>query len=442
MNNWALEAPYLALSAEDRALILKRLGLENFSGLQKSIPAELQNEFQPEVDGFSEEEVLKQFQALSQKNISTDDLICFLGGGVYDHYVPAVVENMLGRDEFLTSYTPYQPEMNQGTLQLMFEFQSMISELTALPLTNASMYDGATAFAEAVMMAVNQTRRQLVYYSPNIYEEWIEVLHTYGDPLGWELVALPTENSRALFPENWGNKPPAAVCMAYPNRFGCADEVNGWEEKKPDNKTVGITAINPLSLGLLTPPGELGWDVAVGEGQPLGLPLNGGGPQLGIFSARKKFMRKMPGRLVGETTDRRGKRCFVLTLQTREQHIRRQRATSNICTNHALLALGAAVSLAHSGRSGIRQKAFKNYENGQLLKEEFQKRGFDIAGEPIFNELAVKIEEKPEDFNKRLEQAGIMGGYFSGDYYICAATERRSEKEIARFADEVDKIVK
>ncbi|MFP4686489.1 MAG: aminomethyl-transferring glycine dehydrogenase subunit GcvPA [bacterium] len=436
MSSQTSAAPYLALDEQQRAAILKKLQISEFSELEKDIPVKLKDKFKPSREGLSEESVFSQLQTLAKKNITVDELTCFLGGGVYDHYVPALVDNLLGRDEFLTSYTPYQPEMNQGTLQAMFEFQSMISELTALPVTNASMYDGATAFAEAVLMAVNQTGRNTVYYSPNLFSAWIEVLHTYGEPLGWELIALPSEAGAAQFPKKWQKKP-AAVCMAYPNRFGCADAVAGWESNRPDDKTVGIVAVNPLALGLLTPPGELGWDVAVGEGQSLGLPLNCGGPQLGIFSAREKFMRKMPGRLVGETEDRRGKRCFVLTLQTREQHIRRQRATSNICTNHALMALGAAIALANLGASGLRERAFKNYKNGQLLKDAFAREGFEILGDPVFNEVSIRFETGGEKLTKNLAKSGWMGGYFSDGYYICAATERRSEEEIADFVTAV-----
>lgn len=428
--------PYLSLTEPDRETIREWLDIDSFDELETDIPEELRREFTPESEPATEDDVLEWHKRVSAKNRSTDDLTCFLGGGLYDHHVPSTVLHLMNRSEFLTSYTPYQAEINQGTLQGMFEFQSMICELTQLPVTNASMYDGATAFAEAVLMAINTTNRDTVYYSPNLYDSWIGVLETYARPHGWTLKELPSQEGRAAYPDTWEDDV-AAVCLGYPNKYGLDDRVAEWEENRPDEKAVGIGGINPLSLGLLTPPGDLGLDVCVGEGQPLGLPLLGGAPQLGLLSARERFTRRMPGRLVGETEDRNGNRCYVLTLQTREQHIRRERATSNICTNHALLTLGISVALATLGPDGLRKRALDNYRRGRKLEEAFGNEGIDVLGNPVFNEVALDLPERDENLNETLAENGWMGGFWSGDKYVCAATERRTEDEIEDFASEV-----
>jgi len=429
--------PYLSLRENARKTMLEELGIGSVSDLETDIPDQLREEFSAERRPWSESGVLDWHRENASKNRSLDQYACFLGGGLYDHFVPSTVMSLMGREEFLTSYTPYQAEMNQGTLQAMFEFQSMISELMALPVTNASMYDGATAFAEAVLMAVSETGRDRVFYSPNLFESWIQVLKTYADPLAWQLIELPTESGSAYFPDDWGEEPPAAVCLGYPNRWGCADHVTEWSEQKPDKDTVGIAGVNPLAMALLSPPGELGFDVAVAEGQPLGLPLSGGAPQLGLFSADERFLRNMPGRLAGETEDRRGNRCFVLTLQTREQHIRRERATSNICTNHALLTIGVCVFLATLGAQGLRARARENHKLGQLLVENFRKRGCGVVGEPIFNEVSIDDSLDPGPLEQDLEKVNIVGGYQSKNRYISSVTERRSESEIEQFTERV-----
>ena len=429
--------PYLSLRENARKTMFEELGIDSVSDLESDIPEELREEFTANRPPWSESRVLEWHRENASKNRSLDRYACFLGGGVYDHFVPSTVMSLMGREEFLTSYTPYQAEMNQGSLQAMFEFQSMISELMALPVTNASMYDGATAFAEAVLMAVAETGRDRVFYSPNLFESWIQVLKTYADPLPWQLIKLPTENGSAYFPDDWGKEPPAAVCLGYPNRWGCADPVTEWSEQKPDPDTVGIAGVNPLAMALLTPPGELGFDVSVAEGQPLGLPLSGGAPQLGLFSAKERFLRNMPGRLAGETEDRRGNRCFVLTLQTREQHIRRERATSNICTNHALLTIGVCVFLATMGAQGLRARARKNHNLGQNLAQNFREQGCSVVGKPIFNEVSIGDSLDPESLEQELEEAQMVGGYQSEDRYVSSVTERRSPSEIEDFTQRV-----
>ncbi|MFB6346510.1 MAG: aminomethyl-transferring glycine dehydrogenase subunit GcvPA [bacterium] len=430
--------PYLSLTESDREAILDSLGCDSYDDLEADVPQSLKTEFTPSSDARTEESVYTWHQQNSARNRTTDDLTCFLGGGLYDHYVPSTVTNLLGRTEFLTSYTPYQSEINQGTLQAMFEFQSMISELTQLPVTNASMYDGATAFAEACLMAINVTRRDTIYYSPNLYDSWIGTLKSYAKPHGWTLRELPSNNGVARLPNSWEEEP-AAVALGYPNKFGLADSVTEWSEARPDDEAVGIAGINPLAMGLLTPPGDLGMDVAVGEGQPLGLPLQGGAPQLGLFSAAERFVRRMPGRLVGETQDRRGNRSYVLTLQTREQHIRRERATSNICTNHALLTIGVSIALATFGPDGIRRRAHLNHRQGQSLKSALSEQGLNVLGNPIFNEVTVEADSADSQVNSILSDNGMMGGFWSDNRYICAATERRSDEEIEAFAREVAK---
>ena len=433
--------PYLGLTESERREIFSSLGLEEFVELEADVPEQLWDSFEPEKPPLSEQRVTAWHQRVAADNTSTEELTCFLGGGVYDHHVPSTVNHFLGRSEFLTAYTPYQAEINQGILQALFEFQTMVSRIYDLPVTNASMYDGASALAEAILMAAQVTRREVVYCTPNLYPGWWQVLKTYTEPLAVELRQLPSKNSRAYLPNEWPDEP-AAVCMAYPNCWGAADRVENWVERRPDEKCLGVAVANPLAMNLLTPPGELGFDVAVGEGQSLGLPMNGGGPGLGLFSATEKFIRKVPGRLVGQTEDRRGNRCYVLTLQTREQHIRRSRATSNICTNHALMALGAAVSMATLGGSGLRRRALENHRRGQQLADEFEKRDYSIFASPFFNEVAVELPGKPPDLERRLAESGWLGGYFHQDRYICSATERRSPEQIAAFVEEVDEIVR
>lgn len=428
--------PYLSLTPRDREAMLETLGAGDFEALQANIPPALRDDFTPNSTPRRERTVWSWHRANSARNRTADELTCFLGGGIYDHYVPATVTELMFREEFLTSYTPYQAEINQGTLQGMFEFQSMISSLMGLPVTNASMYDGAASLAEAVLMAVNVTGRRDVYVSPNLFDAWLGVLKTYAEPLDWEIHTLPSRDGRARLPETW-DEPPAAVCLGYPNRWGCADAVEAWSDHRPDDETVGIAAVNPLAMALLTPPGELDFDVAVAEGQPLGLPMQAGAPQVGLFSARERFLRRMPGRLVGETHDRHGERCYVLTLQTREQHIRRERATSNICTNHALLTLGVAVFLATLGPEGLRRRARTNYRRGRRLQSAFEEAGLSVTGRPIFNEVSVEADGPLEGLTSRLAGNGWMGGYWSEGRYVCAATEQRTVDEIDTFAGEV-----
>lgn len=432
--------PYVSLTDPDRETIKRQLNIESYEELEEDVPDSLKQEFTPETDPSTEEDVLDWHRRVSSKNTTTEELTCFLGGGLYDHYVPSTVDHLMNRSEFQTSYTPYQAEINQGTLQGMFEFQSMISELTQLPVTNASMYDGATAFAEAVLMAVNSTDRETIYYSPNLYDSWLGVLRTYAKPHGWTLEALPSRQGKAVYPDQWSDDT-AAICLGYPNKFGLPDPVTDWTERRPNDEVVGIAGVNPLSLALLTPPGDLGFDVCVGEGQALGLPLIGGAPQLGLFSASKRFLRQMPGRLVGETLDRHGNRCYVLTLQTREQHIRRERATSNICTNHALLTLGISVALATFGPDGLRQRALMNHRKGQKLKRAFTDRGMSVLGEPIFNEVTLELPQMDSSLNSQLKEEGFLGGFWSGNRYTCAATERRSGAEIDQFAEAVARVL-
>lgn len=431
----ANQPPYLSLTDRNRESMLQELPASR-EDLSKDIPESLQHEFKAQEEPLSERAVRQYHANSASLNETVHERTCFRGGGFYDHSVPSPVLSFLQREEFLTSYTPYQAEVNQGSLQAMFEYQSLLSTLTELPVTNASLYDGATAYAEALLMATAVTDRDAIYYSPNLWSSWIEVMRTYAEPLGWELIELPSREGRARFPDTWEQEP-AAVAMMYPNRWGNSDAVADWEANRPDQKTVGICGINPLALGVLSSPGELGWDVAVGEGQPVGLPLNAGGPDLGIFSARERFLRHMPGRLVGVTEDQKDQRCFVLTLQTREQHIRRERATSNICTNHALLAIGAAVALASLGREGFRNRSVTNARHGKQLADRFQQAGLQPVGRPVFNEVTVELPDAAPHLDRILRDRGWLGGIRRGNRYTCAATEKRDPQQISEFVEDV-----
>jgi glycine cleavage system P protein (glycine dehydrogenase) subunit 1 len=371
----------------------------------------------------------------------------FIGAGSYEHYIPSSASYLLSRSEFVTSYTPYQPEMSQGTLQAIFEYQTLTSRLLGMEVANASLYDGASALAEALLMATRITRRNKIAVSSLIHPMYRRVVETYLKPTGFEIIELPyLDDGRTDLTPLDGIKELAAVAMQSPNFFGCVEDLKAFGEKAHEKKALFVTSFTePLAYGLLKNPGSLGADIVCGEGQSLGIPRSFGGPALGMFAAKMKYVRNMPGRLVGETQDKDGKRGFVLTLSTREQHIRREKATSNICTNSGLCALASAIYMASVGGTGLRELALLNHDKAAYLKSELEKAGFTIPfNSPFFNEFVVKFPDGFETTYQHMLEKKIVAGlpiapYYpelAGHYLLCV-TETRSKEDIDILVREV-----
>jgi glycine dehydrogenase subunit 1 len=389
----------------------------------------------------SEMELLRQAKTLAAADSNLDDSICFLGAGVYDHYIPATVPAIIGRSEFYTAYTPYQPELSQGNLQAIFEFQTMICELTGMEVANASMYDCATGLAEAAMMASSITGRSRWLTATSVHPTYRETLKTYAWASGSELIetdrnGILTDVSSVKAQLDDGV---ACVIVQSPNFFGAIEQLAELSAAAHEKGALFIICFNPISLGLLNPPGEYCADICVGEGQPLGVPTGFGGPMLGLFACRKEHMRHMPGRLVGATVDHEGRRGYTLTLQTREQHIRRERATSNICTNEALCALAATVYLSTLGKTGLKEVSNLCMQKAHYAAEQISKLpDFEIpfAGK-FFHEFVVKSAKPISEINARLAELGIIGGLdlerfypeLAGHMLLCV-TEKRTKQEI------------
>ncbi len=441
---------YIPMTADERDEMLRVIGKGSVAELFAEIPAAVRVEKRldlppPMPDG----ELLAHMRALAEANGDADTLTCFLGGGAYDHEVPSVVWHLAGRAEFVTAYTPYQAELMQGELQAAYEYQSMMCELTGMDVANASMYDGASALGEAAVMARDLTRRDEVLVSGAVHPHYRETLRTYTHHLGIGVKELPHEGG-VTTPEavrEAAGDGTAAVIVQSPNVFGCIEAGGALAEAAHAAGAMLVVAVvEPISLGLLEPPGAYGADIVAGEGQPLGNHLNFGGPYLGTLAAKQDYVRRMPGRLVGATVDREGKRGFVLTLQTREQHIRREKATSNICTNEALNALAAGVYMAALGPQGIRRVAEVNARRAHYAKERLcSLRGFRPAFDaPVFNEFVLECPIDPETLNERLLERGILGGLALRRWYpelenawLLCVTEARSPAEIDGLVDAV-----
>ncbi len=430
---------------EDRSAMLAAIGVERIDDLFKSLP---QDKIFPEVDlpaAQTELEAVQTLKEIASANETVGDLVSFLGAGAYWHYTPAVVDNLIRRGEFLTAYTPYQPEISQGTLQAIFEYQSLISALTGMDVSNASHYDGATAVAEAINMAHANFRgkRNTVVVSPSINPQYIETVSSYimGSPVKMVGPELPLDST----PEDLIDLIDEDVCLViaqYPDFLGRIRDLTELGRAAHEFKAFFAVHVNPLSLGLFKPPSEFDADIVTGEGQVFGLPLSYGGPYLGIFATKEKYVRKMAGRLVGETQDADGQRGYVLTLSTREQHIRRERATSNICTNQGLMALASAIYLSLLGKSGVRQLAELNYHKAHYAAEQIAKLdGFEVAfDDAFFNEFTVKCPIDAAEINEILLDYDILGGYDLGkvnkeyaDLMLIAVTEMVSKENIDLF---------
>ncbi|MFN2197271.1 MAG: aminomethyl-transferring glycine dehydrogenase subunit GcvPA [Anaerolineales bacterium] len=438
----------------DRDAMLSKIGAANIKELFKDVPEAYRF---PDLDlepAATEMEIVQEMEEISAANFTVRDLICFLGAGAYHHYSPAVVDAILRRGEFYTAYTPYQPEISQGTLQAIFEYQSLVTALTGMEVSNASHYDGATAVAEAINMAYAQFRgkRTTMVMSPALHPHYRQTAHTYvqGTPvrvIGDDESAL-NSGPESLYDHIDENT--ALVVVQYPDFLGRVYDYSALAEVTHQAGALLAVAVNPIALGLLKPPGEFDADIVTGEGQPLGIPLSYGGPYLGIFATKEKYVRKMAGRLVGETIDDRGQRAYVLTLTAREQHIRRDKATSNICTNQGLIALASAVYMSALGKHGLRQVASLCYHKAHYAAKRIsQIPGFKLwSADPYFNEFVVECPIPAAEVNAALLEYGILGGYdLSQDYpqlarhLLVAVTEMNTQEDIELLVNALMEIV-
>jgi len=436
--------PYLYNTPEDQQAMLEVIGAESIDELFDPIPDALKLARPLDLPpALSEMELDQHLQTLAGKNSHTGNSVCFLGGGCYDHFVPAVVDAIGSRSEFYTSYTPYQAEASQGNLQVVFEYQSMITQLTGMDVSNASLYDGASAAAEAVLMAISCTRRHgKVIVPASLHPEYRATIATYLENLDIELVELATpdgvidvEQLAAAIDDKT-----AAVVLQQPNFFGCIEAAQAVADVAKEAGALLVTAFDPISLGILKRPGDYGTNIAVAEGHTLGTPMSYGGPFLGIMACDKKLVRRMPGRIAGETVDRHGNRCFVLTMQTREQHIRREKATSNICSNQGLFALRATVYLSQLGPQGLSETASLCLHKSRYAAEQLcEQDRFSLAfNAPTFKEFVIRdAENDVAGLLKSAEKKSILAGVPLGQWYpeladcfLVAVTEKRTKAEI------------
>jgi len=432
---------YIPHTDEDRRAMLAAIGLERMDDLYDAIPQDVRFPDLNLPDPISEMEIMGELRALSEANLEVQHVSCFLGAGAYNHFIPSVVDHTLRRNEFYTAYTPYQPEISQGTLQAIYEYQSLVCNLTGMEVSNASHYDGATALAEAVILALNQHRgkRGKVVLSPAIHPQFRQVVRTYTQGMGLTLVGDESLDNGVEELAGMLDKDTALVAVQYPDFFGRIEDFSQLGGVAQETGALLCVVVNPLALGLLKPPSDFGADVVVGEGQPLGIPLSYGGPYLGIFTTRKKYVRKMAGRLVGETVDSRGQRGYVLTLTPREQHIRREKASSNICTNQGLMALATTVYLSVMGKHGMRKVAELCYHKAHYAAEQITAlEDYSLWHDgPFFHEFVVNCPRTVTEINDRLLDYDILGGYdLAKDYptlenrMLIAVTEVNSKEEI------------
>ena len=439
---------YLPMTEQDKVDMLATIGVQTVEELFSDIPEQVRFQGLYNIKpAKSEAALMKELAQLASKNKDTACNVSFLGAGVYNHYKPVIVDHVISRSEFYTAYTPYQPEISQGELQAIFEFQTMIAELTGMDLANSSMYDGGTAFAEAGMLAAGHTKRKKIIVSGAVHPEYKDVLATYAAGQSIEVITAPTKNGvtdvealKALVDEST-----AAVMVQYPNFFGQVEEIQSIGDIVHEVKGLFVVSANPLALGILTPPGKLGADITTGDAQVFGIAENFGGPHCGFFAVTEKLMRKVPGRLVGETVDQDGRRGYVLTLQAREQHIRRDKATSNICSNQALLALAASVAMTALGKQGVQEMAKQNIVKTRFAKNAFEAAGFEVVYQGAhFNEIVVKTNASVTAINQALIEKGIIGGFDLGRVYpelenhaLIAVTELRTREEIEQLVAEM-----
>ena len=429
-----MDYKYFPHTSDDLQAMMEKVGVTDLDGLYAQIPDAIRFKGYYQLPSeMSELEVRQLFEKLGSQN---QQLTCFAGYGVYDHYMPSVIPSLLQRSEFLTSYTPYQAEISQGTLHYIFEYQSMMAELTGMDISNASMYDGTTATAEAMMMAVAAGKKQnKVLVSAGLNPKTREVLDTYALHQGIELETIPLKDGAtdlSMLKSQLANGGVAGAIVQQPNVYGIVEDFTGFAEACHEQKALFVMNSVIADLAVLKTPGEWGADIAVGDGQSLGIPMQFGGPYVGYMCCTEKLIRKMPGRIVGMTKDNRDQRAFVLTLQAREQHIRRQKATSNICSNQSLMALFVTMYLSLMGKQGVKEAAGLSYAGAHYLCDELVKTGkFHLAfDKPFFNEFYVKYDGNVDTLSKHLLDAGILGGVKLGDGILFAVTEKRTKEEI------------
>ncbi|WP_458121525.1 aminomethyl-transferring glycine dehydrogenase subunit GcvPA [Paenibacillus sp. Z6-24] len=443
---------YIPMTAQNEADMLAVVGASSIEDLFKDIPAAVRYQGTlPMSDMLDEYALTRHMSQLAGRNADTDRYTSFLGAGIYDHHVPSVINHVISRSEFYTAYTPYQPEISQGELQAIFEFQSYICELTGMAVANASMYDGATALAEAASLAASATRRTKIVAFSTIHPEARAVVRSYARGLNLEVVEVPYGDGVtdiSALAEVLDDQT-AAVLVQSPNFFGGIEGIRAAADLAHEHGALLVVSTNPISLGLLEAPGKLGADIVVGDAQPLGISMSLGGPTCGFFAVSQAQMRRMPGRIVGQTTDRDGKRGFVLTLQTREQHIRRDKATSNICSNQALLALSASVYMSIMGKQGMIDVADLNVQKSHYAAQKLSSvPGLKLAFQsPFFNEFVIQLPESTSaaELNVKLLEQGVIGGYDLGLSYpelsghmLFAVTEKRTKSEIDQLATQLE----
>ncbi|OGP21887.1 MAG: glycine dehydrogenase (aminomethyl-transferring) [Deltaproteobacteria bacterium GWA2_55_10] len=443
--------PYIPHTEQDIQKILKALGASKVEEVLSQLPASLRLTKALDLPaGLSEQELAAHLRELGSRNTTVQDYSSFLGAGAYNHYIPAIVDSVISRSEFFTSYTPYQPELSQGTLQAIFEYQTLVCQLTGMDVANASLYDGATAVAEAALMARRITGKQGIVLSSALHPEYRETVKTYlvgtGDQLSEVMYCTETGVTLPGAVEAAISDSTACVIVQHPNFFGCLEDVQAVAEVVHRKKALLVIVVNEaISLGLLKPPGETGCDIVVGENQSFGNPLSYGGPYLGFMATKDEFIRQMPGRLIGQTVDRDGKRAFCLTFATREQHIRRERATSNICTNHGLCALAAAVHMVGLGSQGLKKLASLNLSKAEYLKKKLSEAGAQLAfSAPTFNEFTIKVNKDPGQVLNNLLGKKIIGGLGLKRFYpaldrhiLVTATEMNSKAEMDALAEAI-----
>ena len=445
---------FIPTTDENRKEMLEAIGVSEFEDLLEAIPEDAR--FKGKIDlpePLSEYEVTKLLKELAEKNAHTGNYLCFLGGGAYDHFIPAAVGHVISRPEFYTAYTPYQPEVSQGNLQAIYEYQTMIANLTGMDVANASMYDGASALAEAAILVQAQSRREKIIISKSVHPFYRRVVATYCERSGVCMNEVGIENGITDLNqlEDSIDDQTAGVLIQNPNFFGNLEDAETIGKIVHDTGGLFVVSADPISLGILKPPGEYGADVVTGEGQVLGNPINLGGPYVGIFAVKNPLVRKLPGRLVGVTEDQDGRRGFVLTLQTREQHIRREKATSSICTNEQLCALASTVYLSLMGKQGLPEVANLCLQKAHYLAKELMK--IDnielLYSRPFFKEFAIKCPVNPKTIIEKMHQERIFAGidlsrfdYGIKDGLLIAVTEKRTKKEMDTYIDAMKSIVK
>lgn len=444
---------YIPNTESDKEIMLKDMKMPSVDALIEDIPKTLRNFSLTLPKGLAEPQVLKILNDLSEKNINTGKYISFLGAGAYEHYIPTVVDHLASRSEFYTCYTPYQPEVSQGTLQVIYEFQTLMCELAGMDVANASMYDGSTALTEAALLSIRLKGKNKIICSRAIHPEYRQVLRTYLKGFRTEIIEINASEGITDMDqlEKVIDDKTASVLIQNPNFFGCIEDMDAISNITHKYDALFIACVNPISLGILKPPGEYHADIAVGEAQVLGNYLNYGGPYLGFFTAKKELLRRMPGRIAGETVDSTGKRCFVLTLQPREQHIRREKATSNICTNQALLALRACIYLCALGKKGMVELANLNIQKSHYASGKLSALNIfePVFKNPFFNEFVLKARSNHHinKINEYLTTKGIIGGLDVSAFYpelsnsmLLCVTETKTKESIDRLVAELAQI--